>query len=523
MDSVRQVKLKAVVLTAMLLNVCFTTLACAKSVTFTILSFNDVYEIAPDHDGRGGFASMQTLLTQERATSTHHVTTVNGDFLSPSILSIFDKGAHRIDLFNLLGIDMVVAGNHEFDFGPDEVTKRISESKFPWLTANAFGVDGRYFTGEQQTMIVDVDGIKIGFFGLITVETPELSSTEKKVCFSPLAFTARRMIQELKAQGADVIVALTHLLFAEDQQLAKEVPEIDVILGGHDHDPITWYDEKTFIHKSGQNAYYLARIDLTIEKEEGASKVRVFPSWKLLINKGLEEDSAVAKVVTEYQSMLNRLTSETLAVTNVEINTSYTVVRTEESVMGNLVADAIRLACDADVAIISGGIIRGNKKYKPGTTISMRDLYTEMPFGNLNVVVEIPGSAIWEALENGVSQYSGKAGRFPQVSGLSFIFDEALPIGSRILSVMIHGAPLDKEKLYKVATVDYMFNGGDGYHMFKNGHLLLSPLRQMSTVGTLAELLRSTRNIDARIEGRIVSISSSASLDEAVGLPPSAL
>ena len=89
---------------------------------------------------------MQTLLNQERASSTHHVTTVNGDFLSPSILSIFDKGAHRIDLFNLLGVDMVVAGNHEFDFGPDEVKKRISESNFPWLTANAFGVYGRYFT-----------------------------------------------------------------------------------------------------------------------------------------------------------------------------------------------------------------------------------------------------------------------------------------------------------------------------------------------------------------------------------------
>ena len=71
----------------------------------------------------------------------------------------------------------------------------------------------------------------MGFFGLITTETPELSSTEKKVCFSPLAYTAKRMIQELKQQGAKVIIALTHLLMAEDRQLAEEVPEIDVILG----------------------------------------------------------------------------------------------------------------------------------------------------------------------------------------------------------------------------------------------------------------------------------------------------
>ena len=106
---------------------------------------------------------------------------------------------------------------------------------------------------------------------------------------------------------------------------------------------------------------------------------------------------------------------------------------------------------------------------------------------------------------------------------MSFVFDEALPVGSRILSIDVKGASLDKQKLYKVATVDYMFNGGDGYHMFKNGRLLLSPLRQMSTVGTVAELLRSTRNIDTCIEGRIVSISSSVTLDEAVGLPPKSL
>jgi len=502
---------------AMFWSLCFTTNTEAKTVTFTILSFNDVYEIVPDKNGRGGFASMQTLLDQERATSTHHVTTVNGDFLSPCILSIFDKGAHRIDLFNMLGVDMVVLGNHEFDFGPDVVKKRIAESKFPWLTANAFGVDGKYFTGEKQTLIYDVDGIKVGFFGLLTVETPELSSTEKKVCFSPLAFTARQMVQELKAQGADVIVALTHLLIAEDRQLAKEVPEIDVILGGHDHDPITWYDESTFIHKSGQNAYYLIRLDLVIDKEEG-SAAKVFPSWKVILNKGHEEDPTVARAVAGYQSLLDTMTSETLATTSVEINTLYSVVRTQESVMGNLVADALRVGCEADVAIISGGIIRGNKIYKVGSTISMKDLYTEMPFGNLNVVVELAGRDIWSALENGLSQYDGKAGRFPQVSGIKFIFDETRPIGSRLIDVTIDGHPLDMNHLYKVATVDYMFHGGDGYNMFKSGKLILSPLRQMPTVGTLADYLRTTHSVTTTIEGRITSISSSASLDEVTGL-----
>lgn len=478
-----------------------------------------MYEVVPDKDGRGGFASMQTLLQQEREKSQYHVTTVNGDFLSPCLLSIFDKGAHRIELFNMLGVDMVVLGNHEFDFGPEVVKQRIAESQFPWLTANAFGVDGKYFTGQKQTYLVDVEGIKIGFFGLITVETPELSSTDKKVCFSPLAFTAKKMIEELKEQGADVIVALTHLLMHEDRQLAKEVPEIDVILGGHDHDPITWYDDTTFIHKSGQNAYYLARIDLTIEKEEQTGKTKVFPSWNVILNKGILPDPTVASVVDKFIEKLDLMTSETLAKTSVEINTLYSLVRTEECIIGNLVADAIRYATDADIAIISGGIIRGNKIYQPGATITMKDLYSEMPFGNTNVVVEVPGSVIKNALENGVSQYEGKAGRFPQVSGLKFVFDPNKPVGSRIQQVDVGEEPLDNARLYKVATVDYMFNGGDGYNMFKGGKLILSPKREMSTVSSLAEWLRITGDIQYSKEGRIEISSSQKTLDELVGLP----
>ena len=120
----------------------FSVITYAQTATLTILSFNDVYEIIPDQNGRGGFAHMQTLLNRERASAAHHITTVNGDFLSPCLLSIFDKGAHRIELFNMLGIDVVALGNHEFDFGPDEVRKRIAESNFPWLAANAIGLDG---------------------------------------------------------------------------------------------------------------------------------------------------------------------------------------------------------------------------------------------------------------------------------------------------------------------------------------------------------------------------------------------
>ncbi len=498
---------------------CSITIAVqAKTSKFTILSFNDVYEIVPDDNGRGGFAEMQTLLQRERAKSDFHITTMNGDFLSPCILSSIDHGAHRIELFNMMGIDLVVLGNHEFDFGPDVVLKRIRESHFPWLAANAIGLDGKPFTGDLQNVIVEADGVKIGFFGVITPETSELSSTEQKVCFAPIVYTAKQKIAELRSQGADVIVALTHLLFSEDKMLGDEVPEIDVILGGHDHEPITWYNDRTFIHKSGQNAYYLARVDLTIEKDDVSGRVKVFPSWEIILNKDIPRDPLVGAKVDEFQSLLDHITSEPIGVVGMEFDTMYVNVRSKETKIGNLVADALRVTSGADVSMVAGGIIRGNKLYEPGDVFTYKDVLSEFPFGNLSVVIEVPGSAILAALENGVSQVEGKAGRFPQVSGMSFAYDLNQVPGSRIQEVFIQGAPLELTKLYKVATVDYMFHGGDGYGMFKGGRVLLSPLKGVSLVSNVVDYVKSMPLIETGLDGRIVIKSVIKKLDDIAGV-----
>ncbi len=483
----------------------FTAIAAsAKTATFTILTFNDVYEIVPDSHGRGGFAEMQTLLKQERDKAVSHITTVNGDFLSPCLLSVFDKGAHRIELFHMLDVDMVALGNHEFDFGPVEVTKRIQESRFPWLAANAIGISGRPFTGDRQTVIIDVDGIKVGVFGLVTVDTPKLSSTENQVDFMPLAYTAKHMIEQLKKEGADVIVALTHLVMADDVKLAEDVPEIDVILGGHDHDPFTLYNGRTFVHKSGMNAYYLGRLDLILEKDDSSGATRVFPSWSLILNKDIPRDEIVGKRVDELQSRLEAITREPLAVMQMNCNSFNNNVRSKETKIGNLVADALRFSTGADLCLITGGVIRGNKAYHPGTVITLKNLLQELPFGNVNVVVEVTGKVILEALENGVSQAGAKVGRFPQVSGVTFFYDITKPPGFRVESVLVQGVPLDLTKTYRVATIDYVFNGGDDYEMFKGGRIILSPLQGVSLISTVSSYIKQMGDVVTFLEGRIV-------------------
>ena len=149
--------------------------ALGQSATLTLLTVNDIYEITPVQ-GKGGLAELMTLLRAERATATHHLTTVNGDFLSPSIMSALLKGAQMVALFNALGVDVVVFGNHEFDFGPEVTQQRMSEAQFTWLGTNVLGPDGKPFGGALATMTRQVGELTIGLFGLLTPETARLSS-----------------------------------------------------------------------------------------------------------------------------------------------------------------------------------------------------------------------------------------------------------------------------------------------------------------------------------------------------------
>src|SRR5262244_869897 len=159
--------------------------AFGQQATLTLLTVNDVYEVTPVQ-GQGGLAELMTLLRAERATATHHLTTVNGDFLSPSLMSSLFKGAQMVTLFNALGVDVVVFGNHEFDFDPEVTQHRMAESDFSWLGTNVLGPNGKPFGGSLATMTRQVGELTVGFFGLLTPETAELSSHSSAVTLTPV-------------------------------------------------------------------------------------------------------------------------------------------------------------------------------------------------------------------------------------------------------------------------------------------------------------------------------------------------
>jgi len=480
--------------------------ALAQSAKVTFLHINDVYEISAKR-GIGGLPELATLLNAERARSPNTIMTLGGDLLSPSVMSGLTKGAQMVAMMDALGLDFAGLGNHEFDFGADVAKARMAESTFTWLATNTLGSDGKPFGGAAAYAMRDVGEFKIGFFSLLTPETTHLSSPGSGVSFGDIETTAAQAVADLKKQGAHFVVALTHIDLAADRMLARKVKGLDIILGGHDHDPQMLYENKTLIIKAGTDAHYLAVADVVLSKREKRGKVRYsfHPSWRLVSTAGVKPDAKIAALADGFNKTLDANLNVAVGKTAVELDSRRSSVRSRETAMGNLIADAIRAGVGAEIGLANGGGIRGDRTYDAGATLTRKDVLSELPFGNVTVVLGLTGAHLLEALENGVSRVEDTAGRFPQVSGVSFVFDRAKAAGSRVSNVMVNGQALDTARVYKVATNDYIAGGGDGYAALKQGKVLIDKSGATLMATMVMDYITVKGAVDTKVSGRIVS------------------
>ena len=171
--------------------------------------------------------------------------------------------------------------------------------------------------------------------------------------------------------------------------------------------------------------------------------------------------------------------------------------------MGNLIADGMRAAVGADIAITNGGGIRADRTYDPGHRLTRRDILTELPFGNVNIMIELTGAQVLAALENGFSRVEDVNGRFPQVSGMRVEADLTREPGSRVTSVTIGDAPLDPEATYTVATNDFMGRGGDGYTMFVDAPRILRDEDAKLMANDVMVHVRNLGEFAPALDGRI--------------------
>ena len=250
-----------------MLAVLFVAPACAEATKVTFLLVNDIYQMSaqvmPDGRTRGGFARLAAVVKAERRKGGHVIVAHAGDMISPSLMSGLDRGAHTIALSNLVGLDIFVPGNHEFDFGKAVFLQRMREAKFPVYAANLRGPDGQPLPGIKDRGIVTFDGVRVGLTGATYDDSARASSPED-LQFLPTIASAKAQAEALRREGPDFVAAVVHADRAQDYELFG-TRAVDLILSGHNHDLFVNYDERNAMAESSYDAHYLVAVDVAIE------------------------------------------------------------------------------------------------------------------------------------------------------------------------------------------------------------------------------------------------------------------
>ncbi|MFC0201763.1 bifunctional metallophosphatase/5'-nucleotidase [Paracoccus rhizosphaerae] len=406
-----------------------------------------------------------------------------GDQYQGSLFYTTYKGKEVVEFMHAIGYDAMAVGNHEFDDGPEGLAVLADGVDFPVLSGNIDVSQSNVLAGKvSKHVVLDVGGQKVGVVSALATDTPETSSPGESVVFQDDADSLAASVEELQAEGVDKIIALTHVGYGRDRELAAEVAGLDAIVGGHSHTLLGDMEgasgayptmvqgpEGADVPVAQAYAYgkYLGHLTLTFDDQGNLLKAEGQP---ILLDASVSQDETIAARVKEMAEPIAELREKVVADAVAPIDGDRANCRARECQMGNLVADAM-LERTADqgvpIAIQNGGGLRASIDHGE---VTMGEVYTVLPFQNTLATFQLTGAGIIAALENGASQYDEQAGRFAQVAGLKYTVDPAAEVGSRISDVMVENdgewVPIDEDATYGVATNNYMRGGGDGYAMF---------------------------------------------------------
>lgn len=417
----------------------------------------------------GGFSMLSTLIKEKRE-ETPSLLLDAGDWAQGTFVGGNDKGSTVISLMNELGYDAAAIGNHEFDWGTDNLKKLISEASFDVLAANLKSTEGGNLEGTLPHVIKEVNGVKVGLIGVTTETTPFETSAgnTEGVEFLNAAASVRRSIPQLKKEGAELVVLISHCGTEADMMLAKETQGIDLIVSGHDHGylkkPI--HIGKTMIVEAGAHTSNLGMIDLNYNKQTG--EITSYKHDLTPINSDTSRpDPAMEKKLAEVSAKLDVIMGREIGETSVLLSKKGP---TAESVAGNLVTDAMREATGSDVAFINTGGMK--KSISPGV-ITFGNIYELLPYENELVTVKMTGDELRAVLEDSAShaeeiQSFGNR-RSLQCSGIRTKVNPSRPVGERCFDITVNGEPIDPKKTYSVTTIDYLVKGSNEFPSLHGG------------------------------------------------------
>lgn len=472
----------------------------------------------------GGIARRRTLIDQIRAENKANQEPLllldAGDIFQGTLYFNQYLGQADLDFYNALNYDASTIGNHEFDRGQQVLADFIAKAKFPIISANLdISPESPLYGKVRPWHVLDMQGEKIGMFGLTTPDTAILASVGDGVKFTDPIAAAKASVLALKQQGINKIVALTHIGFENDVTLARKVPDIDIIIGGHSHTSVGNIPSANhpypLVEQNGTKEPVLVVTDWEWGKYLGDLSVSFDRAGKLIawagkphaIEANIKPNPEFADKLKAYAAPIEALRQKIIGKSLVALDGDRVKLRTSETALGNLIADAILAKTKVDqvrVVLINAGGIRNGL---PLGDITMGHVLEALPFGNTITRVELTGKQLTEALESGVSMAEQGEGRFPQVAGIRLVWDSKLPAGKRVTKVEVKDASgkfqlLNPQDVYRVATNNFLASGGDGYRVFAEGQNLLETGYLLSDA--IAEYITASSPLQVKTENRIV-------------------
>ncbi len=477
----------------------------------------------------GGIEYLAAYLKQREATNPANTLMVQaGDLVGASRpVSALLQDEPTIRFMNEIGMDVGTIGNHEFDEGVAEMKRLIyggehpktvekygkfEGAAFPYVVANV--VDEN--TNElilPPYVVKEVDGVKIGFIGVVTTETPNIVTAAgvAGVKFTDETEAVNKYTAELKEKGVKAIVVLAHdpgTSAANGDnptgrvvEMAKAIdPEVDVIYGAHDHKYLNSTVNGKLLVQSYSYGTAFSDVDLTIDpvtQDILEKKAEVASTFK----DSITPDAKIKAELDKYKADIAPIVGQVIGKSAIALTRTQTPAG--ESSLGNLIADAMQARTKADFAFMNAGGIRDDLKKG---TITWGDLFAIQPFGNDVVTLKITGEQVRTLLNQ---QFAADRNRIMSISGLTYTWDNKYPIGEKVVDIFLpNGQKIDPAATYTVAVNNFMADGGDGYTILKKG---TDRTVLKTDLDTLIDYVKAqSRAIYAEVEGRITLLDTTA-------------
>ena len=461
------------------------------------IHFNDVYEI---------LKSPAFVASIKKRQNENTLTLFSGDILTPSVESTMTFGQHMKKLLKELDVGVAVPGNHDLEFGEDNFKKALCGYGISWVCCNfKRKTDNENICDCLDFEIKQVNGIKIGFFGLIDLNWIETSSVDPDdyILYDPIEI-GKKASKKLKQMGCNIIVALTHMRNQTDEMLQEADNDIDIILGGHQHDFMIKRLNEKLVLKSGTNFEMFTQSKITISmnkltkdtcndmlgepnsfyfnnrgKKESLGEFQFclkkdgyyinIELNEVKINKGDEVDPVIQAYTDEIKEELFESLKTELFYIGKDIDITTEDLRSRENAFTGFMCDLCRIDLGVDTVLLHGGTLRADTVFPANKFFTFADLNSVFPMDDIYTIIKLKGKDLYMLMEQGSRCLPQNNGGFPQIGGFEIVIDHSKEVGKRInpnsMSIGVKG--FDMEGDYTLAVMNFISTGKDGFLQFK--------------------------------------------------------